>query len=45
MKHPQKLPPSYQEKAESEPLARIVCDYIAGMTDTYINEQYQKYCG
>jgi dGTPase len=44
MKHPQKLPPSYQEKAESEPLARIVCDYIAGMTDTYINEQYEKYC-
>ncbi len=45
MKHPRKLPPSYQEKAESEPLARIVCDYIAGMTDTYINEQYEKYCG
>ena len=45
MKQPQKLPPSYQEKAESEPLARIVCDYIAGMTDTYINEQYEKYCG
>jgi dGTPase len=45
MKHPQKLPPSYQEKAESEPLARIVCDYIAGMTDLYINEQYEKYCG
>jgi dGTPase len=45
MKHPQKLPLSYQEKAESEPLARIVCDYIAGMTDTYINEQYEKYCG
>jgi dGTPase len=45
MKHPQKLPLSYQEKAESEPRARIVCDYIAGMTDTYINEQYEKYCG
>jgi len=45
MKHPRKLPPSYQEKAQSEPLARIVCDYIAGMTDTYINEQYEKHCG
>jgi dGTPase len=45
MKRPQKLPASYQEKAESEPLARIVCDYIAGMTDTYINEQYEKYVG
>jgi dGTPase len=45
MKHPDKLPESYQEKAEAEPLARIVCDYIAGMTDTYIYEQYEKYCG
>jgi len=45
MKHPEKLPASYQEKAEAEPLARIVCDYIAGMTDTYIFEQYEKHCG
>ena len=43
--HPEKLPPSYQEKAESEPLARVVCDYIAGMTDPYIFQQYEKYCG
>ena len=45
IKHPEKLPESYQEKAEAEPLARIVCDYIAGMTDTYIYEQYEKFCG
>ena len=45
MKHPEKLPASYQEKAESEPLARVVCDYIAGMTDTYINEQYDRNVG
>ncbi|MCU1272064.1 MAG: Deoxyguanosinetriphosphate triphosphohydrolase [Acidobacteriaceae bacterium] len=45
MKQPEKLPASYQEKAESEPRARVVCDYIAGMTDTYIYEQYEKYCG
>src|SRR5579872_47361 len=47
MKRPEKLPSSYQEKAktESEPRARVVCDYIAGMTDTYIYEQYEKYCG
>src|SRR5216684_549256 len=45
MKQPEKLPSSYQEKAEQEPLARIVCDYIAGMTDNYIYEQYEKYCG
>ena len=47
MKRPEKLPPGYQEKAknESEARARVVCDYIAGMTDTYIYEQYEKYCG
>ena len=44
MENPSSLPPSYREKAESEPLARIVCDYIAGMTDNYIYEQHQKYC-
>jgi dGTPase len=45
MSHPEKLPHSYQEKAESEPLARVVCDYVAGMTDPYIYEQYEKHCG
>jgi dGTPase len=45
MSHPDKLPRSYQEKAESEPLARVVCDYVAGMTDPYIYEQYEKHCG
>lgn len=47
MKRPEKLPASYQEKAktDSEPRARVVCDYVAGMTDTYIYEQYEKYCG
>lgn len=44
MKNPEKLPHSYQEKAESEPLPRVICDYIAGMTDTYIVEQYEKNC-
>jgi dGTPase len=45
MKQPEKLPSSYQEKAEQEPLARVICDYIAGMTDNYIYEQYEKHCG
>jgi dGTPase len=45
MKHPEKLPESYQEKAKAEPLPRVICDYIAGMTDTYIYEQYEKFCG
>jgi len=45
MERPHELPGSYQEKAEQEPLARVVCDYIAGMTDNYIYEQYDKYGG
>lgn len=42
---PDQLPQSYREKAEYEPLPRVICDYIAGMTDSYIYEQYEKYCG
>ena len=45
MANPENLPSSYQEKAKQEPLSRVVCDYIAGMTDNYIYEQYEKYCG
>ncbi len=45
MVKPQALPVSYQEKARQEPLARVVCDYIAGMTDNFIYEQYEKYVG
>ena len=45
MTKPENLPHNYQEKAESESLPRVVCDYIAGMTDNFIYEQYAKYCG
>ena len=45
MTKPENLPQSYQEKAQQEPLARIVCDYIAGMTDNFIYEQHEKYVG
>jgi dGTPase len=45
MKKPDALPSTYQEKARHEPLPRVVCDYIAGMTDNYIYEQYDKCLG
>lgn len=32
---PDRLPPPYQEEAEDQPLHRVVCDYVAGMTDEY----------
>jgi dGTPase len=38
------LPESYQEKARHEPLHRIVCDYLAGMTDSYIQDQHRHFC-
>ena len=43
MATPAALPASYQEKARIENPAQVVCDYIAGMTDNFIYEQYQKY--
>jgi dGTPase len=43
VQHPEALPHPYQEKAENEPLPRVVCDYVAGMTDTFIYEQYEKH--
>ncbi len=33
---PEKLPAAYRERADQEPLHRVVCDYIAGMTDNYL---------
>ncbi len=45
MSRPETLPASYQEKAEREPRARVICDYIAGMTDNYIMEQYERMLG
>ena len=45
MEEPDDLPRSYREKSAQEPLPRVICDYIAGMTDPFIYLQYEKYCG
>jgi dGTPase len=37
---PEELPAGYVEQIESEGLARVVADYIAGMTDSFILMQY-----
>ena len=42
--HPESLPHQYQEKAKEESLPRVICDYIAGMTDPFILEQHEKHC-
>jgi dGTPase len=43
--HPETLPASYQELAREHEPARVVCDYVAGMTDNYIFEQHAKLVG
>jgi dGTPase len=45
MASPNELPHSYQEKLTQDPLNRVVCDYIAGMTDSYVREQHRRFCG
>jgi len=39
---PNNLPPEYQERAQGEGLEQTVCDYIAGMTDRYAQDEYLK---
>jgi dGTPase len=45
LRHPRRLPGSYFAKTQQEPPHRVVCDYIAGMTDNYLLEQYRKHLG
>jgi dGTPase len=45
MAHPESLPHNYQDKAKAESLSRVVCDYIAGMTDHFILEQHENHFG
>jgi len=44
-REPSSLPRTYREKLRTESPARVICDYIAGMTDNYILEQFEKHCG
>lgn len=39
---PEELPVSHFEEVENEGLARVVADYIAGMTDSFILDQYAQ---
>jgi dGTPase len=42
---PGKLPLSHQLRIEQLGLSRVVCDYIAGMTDAYARAKHDKICG
>ncbi|VGO14336.1 Deoxyguanosinetriphosphate triphosphohydrolase-like protein [Pontiella desulfatans] len=41
--HPATMGNKAQERIETEGLWRTVCDYVAGCTDRYAIEEYQKY--
>ena len=43
--HPEKLPSSYAELARQSPPHRVVCDYIAGMTDHFLLRQHAEFVG
>jgi dGTPase len=39
---PNLLPPKYRERVERHGLERVVCDYIAGMTDRFALDEYKR---
>jgi len=39
---PEQLPPHIFSRVKAEGIKRVVCDYIAGMTDRYAMEEYRK---
>jgi dGTPase len=43
--HPERLPKQYAELAENEPRHRVICDYIAGMTDHFLLRQCNELLG
>lgn len=42
---PEQMPAFYAEQAKSEPRHRVVCDYIAGMTDHFLLRQQAELLG
>src|ERR1700730_1347374 len=43
--HPESMPEYYSELALREPRHRVVCDYIAGMTDHFLLRQHRELVG
>ena len=42
---PAAMPRIYRERAEQEPAHRVVCDYVAGMTDSYLMRRHAELLG
>jgi dGTPase len=43
--NPEKLPDAHSSHVEAAPVHRAVCDYIAGMTDSYFHRMYGEIFG
>jgi dGTPase len=43
--HPDRLPDSYAQRFDADPPHRIVCDYVAGMTDVFFRRTYAQMLG
>ncbi len=43
--HPDQMPAQYAEQARHAPRHRVVCDYIAGMTDHFLLRQRRELLG
>jgi dGTPase len=43
--HPDRMPKAHAELARRSPKHRVVCDYIAGMTDNYLLRQHAELLG
>ncbi len=39
---PRQLPPTVRRDQPAVPLERVICDYIAGMTDRYALREYER---
>jgi len=42
LENPEQLPGSTREKLKTQDKMRVVCDYIAGMTDRFAQQEYKK---
>jgi dGTPase len=45
VEHPSSMPKAYAELAQRAPRYRVVCDYIAGMTDHFLLRQHMELLG
>jgi dGTPase len=45
LEHPERMPEAYREQHAGELAHRLVCDYIAGMTDAFFRRTYEQMIG